>query len=88
MGQLTHVIIPSPPKHPPLHRSKSRICNRREPKRQREPYIPAGTIGPDEFPHGADEPCLRHAHCGADNADAGGGDGGYAGWEPVGGGVY
>lgn len=77
----TQLQTKSPPKHPLLHRPKHHEADGAKRKRQLEPDIPPILRVADRLADGADEPDLRHAHDGAEDAEAEGQDGGDAGRE-------
>ena len=79
--------FPLPPKPLLLHRPQNTIRDEGKRKRQLEPDIASITRRADMFPNGPDEPHLRHAHDGAEDAEAKGRDGGDAGGQEVRGGV-
>ena len=75
---------PLPPKPALLQRPKNPKTHRRKRKRQLEPNVAPVLRVPDRLAHRADEPNLRHAHDGAEDAEAKGQDGGDAGREEAG----
>ena len=76
-----HTTHPSPPKLLLLQTSKDRKTDRAERKSQLEPHITAILRVPDPLADGPYEPDLRHAHDGAEDAEAESEDGGEAGRE-------
>lgn len=77
----------SSPKHPLLQKPQPSISDRAKRKRQRKAHVPPKRRQPDPLPDRADEPDLRHAHDGAEDAEAKGHNGRDAGREEGGGGV-
>lgn len=83
---LNHLFpyLPKPHPHPLspkmrlLQRPKPQITNRSKSKSERKPHIATITRVPNMFPDRTDEPDLRHAHDGAEDAEAEGEDGGDA----------
>lgn len=61
-----------------LQTSKHRETDRAERERQLEPHVAPVLRVPDPLADGADEPHLRHAHDGAEDAEAEGEHGGEA----------
>jgi len=72
-----------PSKRPLLKRPQHQVRNPRKRKRKLKPHIAPVRRAADFLAHGADEPDLRHAHDGAEDAEAEGEDGGHAGGEEV-----
>lgn len=78
---------PSSPECSPFQEPQTHVTDSAKRKRQREPHIAAELRQANLLADGANEPHLRHAHDGAEHAEAESDHGRDAGWKEGGGGV-
>lgn len=64
------ITVPLPPKPPHLQSPKPHITHRRKRKRKRKPNIAPKPWQPNKPSNGPRKPLLRHAHDGAEDAEA------------------